>query len=187
MTHKTRDYLKKQFDAHHLSNYWDYFNKESREAIALNILPAKAEDFKLGQSKLGGQPDLPKNVDWFTDNQGKPLSFIAQINLAELVDFKTTDALPTKGILYFFYDTWSDAYGLDIKDKDGFKVFYYDGNVNELESKPFPKRRNLPPKPFSLRRIFSRRNANLIALKSFPLIFYSLFQIPFLVYLSLFD
>ena len=40
---------------------------------------------KIGQTKIGGKPDLPKDSKWPTWN-GKPLSFLAQIDLAEIKD-----------------------------------------------------------------------------------------------------
>ena len=102
-------------------------------------IPTDEKVFSIGQSKIGGQPDLPINIDWFNEDNGKPLSFIAQFNLAEITKFDNTKQLPTKGILYFFYSANQDAWGFDIKDKDKFKVFYLDDNTINLVRRDFPK------------------------------------------------
>ncbi|WP_301952209.1 DUF1963 domain-containing protein [Campylobacter sp. CCUG 57310] len=51
--------------------------------------------------------------------------------------------LPNSGILCLFYDCIDMPWGYDPKDKYGKKVFYFDGNLNELERKQTPsKHRN---------------------------------------------
>jgi uncharacterized protein YwqG len=46
--------------------------------------------------------------------------------------------LPTSGIFYFFYSAEQEAWGFDPKDKDKFKVFYFDGDMTEIERTDFP-------------------------------------------------
>jgi uncharacterized protein YwqG len=87
---------------------------------------------------MGGVPDLPKGVQWFKEKNGKSLSFIAQINLEESAPFDQKKQLPAKGLLYFFYSATQEAWGFDYKDKDKFKVFYYDGDPQQLERAVFP-------------------------------------------------
>jgi hypothetical protein len=87
-----------------------------------------------GRTRLGGVPDVPEGFRWPTRRRtrvrygdrieaGAPLSFVAQINLAELppVDGAETQ-LPTRGMLWFFYDARFLTY--DAEDADGFGVVY---------------------------------------------------------------
>lgn len=79
------------------------------------LLPTRGVDessLPLGQSKIGGVPDLPEDWDWPTfDN--KPLAFLAQVNLSEIPDNIEREALPKTGILYFF-----SVYGWQQDDGD---------------------------------------------------------------------
>lgn len=58
-----------------------------------------------GFSKTGGLPNLPAGMAWpFWRNI--PLSFVAQLDLAELKVAKTLPEFPAEGRLYFFYPQW---------------------------------------------------------------------------------
>lgn len=137
-TIKTENYYKERFDNHGLSNHWPFFKSYLRKEIQVLVNPATELAFKLGQSKIGGQPDLPKHAEWFKEDNGRPLSFIAQINLTELASVNEIKELPTSGVLYFFYSADQSAWGFDPKDKDKFKVFFYEGDVSNLERREFP-------------------------------------------------
>lgn len=56
-----------------------------------------------GFSKMGGQPELPKGQAWPSGDE-LPLSFLAQIDLAETRAAGGPDWLPADGRLYAFYD-----------------------------------------------------------------------------------
>lgn len=60
----------------------------------------------LGQTKIGGRPDLPQDLKWPKHPGGKSLAFVAQVNLAELRATVRLEDLPEAGMLYFF-----SAYG----------------------------------------------------------------------------
>lgn len=136
---RTEEDFKKSFDKNGLSNHWEFFKSHLKTEILILPKSANESDIKLGQSKIGGQPDLPKNIEWFKEGNGKRLSFIAQINLAEVTSFEKSKKLPSHGILYFFYSAEQEAWGFDIKDKDKFKVFFYEGDLTELKRQDFPK------------------------------------------------
>jgi len=138
-TIKTEEFFKKRFDKNELSKHWDFFKVHLKSEILTQPKTASENEIAVGQSKIGGQPDLPKNIEWFKEDDGKRLSFIAQINLAEVASFDKSKQLPPQGILYFFYSAEQEAWGFDIKDKDKFKVFFYDGNLSELKRQDFPK------------------------------------------------
>jgi uncharacterized protein YwqG len=103
-----------------------------------------------GQSKLGGVPDLPQGMAWpirpafdrppdspslltrrtlpdiaaFLDNP-QPLSFIAQVNLADAAAAADPAIdLPNSGMLWFFYDVIHSGWGFDPKDAPGFRVIH---------------------------------------------------------------
>ena len=94
-------------------------------AIKIQTDRVEESDIAVGSSKFGGRPDLPANFVWFEWND-LPLSFIAQINLAELPDVSGRRLLPDRGRLYFFYDSQQEAWGFDPKDLGGAKVLYVD-------------------------------------------------------------
>ena len=91
--------LKEKDLAHHLEKFIGLI----RNCISLLLLSADEGTIPLGESKIGGRPDLPKSISWATEEDGKPLSFIAQVNLAEVSSYDVDNLLPRKGILYFFY------------------------------------------------------------------------------------
>ncbi|HEX7844649.1 MAG TPA: YwqG family protein [Chitinophagaceae bacterium] len=138
-TVKTEEYCKERFTKNGLSKHWDFFKGHLKPEILTLPKSANESEMPLGQSKIGGQPDLPKNIEWFKEDNGKRLSFIAQINLSEVASFDKSKQLPSQGIIYFFYSAEQEAWGFDIKDKDKFKVFFYDGNLSEIKRQDFPK------------------------------------------------
>lgn len=129
--------LKDKFDNVGLSKHWDKFEPLLRNEIRIITSKSDTENKELGFSKIGGQPDLPKGVDWFKENNSKPLSFIAQINLKEIKSFDNDDLLPDNGILYFFYSAEQEAWGFDPNDSDKFMV-YYTPETENIDRREFP-------------------------------------------------
>jgi len=64
-------------------------------AISLSFKPTGER--KIGQSKLGGRPDLPKNFSFPKNKDGYDIPFLCQLNLGEFENEIAPD-----GILYFF-------------------------------------------------------------------------------------
>jgi len=114
---------------------------------AINISTKKSKSIKIGQSKLGGKPHLPKNFEWpFVkdinlegEEQNRPLSFLAQIDLEEAKKYDLDNLLPKSGFLYFFYDLDAMPWGYDPKEKGFAKVVFLDVPRNELCVTNFPK------------------------------------------------
>ncbi len=76
------------------------------------------------ESKVGGQPYLPKNMAWPAAPDGHGLFFLAQINFAELPPLPP---FPNKGIVQFFIND-DDLYGMDFEDgenPDTFRVLFH--------------------------------------------------------------
>ncbi len=94
-------------------------------------LEKKAGVLPLAASKLFGDPHVPEGFVWPTASDGDEqfdLSFIAQIDCAELSGLDREGVLPRFGMLYFFYD-------LDgLPRSGGGRVIYYDGYLDDLFS-----------------------------------------------------
>jgi hypothetical protein len=70
-----------------------------RPAILLRR-PYPPLDLPPRNSRLGGRPRLPDELDWPRADSGMPLHFLAQIDCAELPP--SGGALPESGVLFFF-------------------------------------------------------------------------------------
>lgn len=79
-------------------------------------------------SKIGGKPWLPKDFQWpvYKSDETHPLSFLCQINLAEVKQYDRDGLLPEKGMLYFFYECEAFCWGFDPEDTGCAQVFYYE-------------------------------------------------------------
>lgn len=118
---------------------------------------------RLGNTRFGGTPDLPKTIEWpirrVPDNareiverggqhhgswilqnisEEQPYSFVAQIDLAEAATFGDLAAqLPDSGRLLFFYD---DCVGAWRDESDSCCVVWDTAPVDELQRCEIPKR-----------------------------------------------
>lgn len=91
---------------------------------------------KLGQSKMGGLPDLPVGMKWPLSKKGVSLSFLCQLNLSES-DQTMEWHLPKKGMLYFFYDAKEQPWGFE-PEKGQWQVIYSAdaSSVQAMEDEP---------------------------------------------------
>ena len=97
-------------------------------------------------SKIGGIPDLPAGFQWpyfeGTDYEGvrksRPLSFVAQIDLSQAAGFDPEGLLPHTGMLYFFYELQTMAWG-NLEDDGCARVYYYDVSPDALRPTAPPK------------------------------------------------
>jgi uncharacterized protein YwqG len=76
--------------------------------------------------RLGGTPRLPASTAW-PDRKGRPLSFIAELDLTALRVVGGPDWLPASGLLHLFFDAEEEPWGFDPADHDGWKVLMTDG------------------------------------------------------------
>ena len=74
-----------------------------RYSIRMHTTLANDDDLELGATKIGGQPDLPPDMQW-PKWRGAPLNFLAQIRLADLAAYDPDGELPHEGMLSFFFD-----------------------------------------------------------------------------------
>lgn len=89
-----------------LERYKDYLQSSVKLS---NRIIFTEEDTKPWESKLGGCPYLEDTEDYPKDEDGRPMMFLAQINLTEMPPLPN---FPKKGILQFYIKD-SDLYGLD--------------------------------------------------------------------------
>lgn len=117
-----------------------------KSSIRINYVLNIDGECPVGSSKIGGKPDLPTDFEWFYFSgesyegivQNRPLSFLAQINCEEARKFDKDSLLPSKGMLYFFYELATMTWGFDPKDKGSAMVYYYAGGESELKRTEFP-------------------------------------------------
>lgn len=110
----------------------DILEKNKKSMIKISLSDDKPNLF---QSKFGGVPYLPKNVEAPKNKKNEQLTLLAQINIEELP--KNNIYPMEKGILQFWILN-DDVLGLDYDTHlgDGFKVVYYkeiDKSVTEEE------------------------------------------------------
>ena len=98
--------------------------KLTKPAIGLTF--QAGEPVAIGGSKFGGCPHVPKEFLWPTDQNGRPLSFLAQFQCKELAAFDQSGLLPKTGLLSFFYDLEEQPWGYDPESRGSAKVFWFD-------------------------------------------------------------
>lgn len=99
----------------------------------------------LGASRFGGNPDVPPDFVWPTyegeDHKNvvkeRPLSFLAQFACADLAPFDKEHLLPDHGLLSFFYESNSQPWGDDPKDKGCARVYWFE-DLSVLSTADFP-------------------------------------------------
>lgn len=128
------DELKMTVEGCGLLDQWSTIEAAARPAIALVPIALDMNNNAKAQSRLGGLPDVPAGFVWPVDEHG-PLKFVAQINLQNLPRFDGS-YLPERGLLSFFYN--DQVWGFDPKDRDGFKVYYFDGDTAALSPAAVP-------------------------------------------------
>lgn len=78
-----------------------YMAKIAQRAVWL--IPTRVDEAKLavGATKLGGHPDMDAKTEW-PRVKGTPLTFLAQLDLAEMSKHLPKNAAPSKGLLLVF-------------------------------------------------------------------------------------
>lgn len=103
----------------------------------IHVQPTKSLAHKVASSRLGGSPNLP--VGWtYPTFQNEPLVFIGQLNLEEIQAAGVANELPERGLLYFFYEAAEQSVYGELKNRDGWRVLYFDGDLSTLQPAPYP-------------------------------------------------
>ncbi|MGI4875690.1 MAG: YwqG family protein [Janthinobacterium lividum] len=130
--HQTADDIQHLFTARGLAAYWPAFQDKLQPCIRLRYSLVEDAAVAVGASKLGGLPDLPPGTAWPTFD-GLPLSFLGQLNLAELPDAEVRNLLPQQGMLSFFHSVTNDDY-----EKSPHAVVLSPVPASELACRPQP-------------------------------------------------
>ena len=101
----------------------------------IRLKPSRAET-TVFDSKLGGVPYLPKNMEYPTVREGiyagRPLRLLAQLNFSALPKIA---GYPTEGILQIFAGCIDDElYGVDFDnncDQNGFRIIYHENIITD--------------------------------------------------------
>lgn len=134
-----RTYLRKQLLERGLDRAVGDVLELARTGWRIRTQAAGDETLPTGVSRIGGVPDLPRDVEWPVWN-GLPLAFIAQIRLEERED--ADSPLPLRGVLSFFYDAEQRTWGFDPADRGSWRVFHFDDPTRLVRREP---PRELPP------------------------------------------
>ncbi len=122
-----------------LTDFADRIMTASKPAI--HISKVETQECVIGASRLGGLPDIPTDFQWVS-REDFPLSFLAQINCADLQGFASAKNLPSSGMLYFFYDVFDQPWGFDPNDRGSSAIIYYPSTKNLIPAS-FPEGTNL--------------------------------------------
>lgn len=88
------------------------------------------------RSHLGGEAKLAPDILW-PDWNGRPLSFLAVLDLSEIQHLESDLDLPTTGLLNFFYESEEQAaWGFDPAHEEGWRVILSDPET--AEGRPAP-------------------------------------------------
>jgi uncharacterized protein YwqG len=120
---------------HKLDPVADEIRNNAAECYAL-VVDERDDYSRLGNTRLGGEPDLPVGVDWpFVEDDGeRPFAnFVAQINFAELPRSIDDSSLPESGILYLFVRYMESASEPVVMDS-----IFYDGDMTALARRESP-------------------------------------------------
>ncbi len=122
---RTMGFIKKIFAGKSKTD-WD----EVRRSLESKIAGAKRSAIRLlkseesKSSKFGGLPFVEGRSFKWPESSGKPMAFIAQLDLAEIAQVHKYDWLGKKGVVLFFYDVIEMPWGFDPKDRGSWQVIF---------------------------------------------------------------
>src|SRR4029453_1888567 len=111
----------------------------AQHAVILELGPVEERgEVPIGASRLGGMPDLPPDMSWpwlpplaegsgvFKDHAARPwpLSFVAQIDFAEIQSAGGLQGYPSLGRLLLFCDPVDYPWGMSIEDQTCSSVMF---------------------------------------------------------------
>ena len=104
--------------------------------MSVRLKPSRAKNISVFESKMGGVPYFPKNMEYprvkSGELEGRPLFFLAQLNFEKLPEL---EGFPTEGILQFFAGCVDDdVYGMDVwgdTNQNGFRVIYHEKVITD--------------------------------------------------------
>jgi uncharacterized protein YwqG len=90
----------------------------------------------VGTTRAGGLPDVGPGFEW--PKARSPLSFLLQVDLAEVATLPAAAPLPTSGLLSFFYDMARQPWGLSRAEHHRWRVLYTaaDAPLRPVDTRP---------------------------------------------------
>lgn len=107
-----------------------------KPTIGIKTKSKADNEIGIGISKIGGNPDLPKDFKW-PKYENEYLTFCAQYNLSELNKYDLQNELPKRGMFYVFVFIDKDYPGF-ISKESSYKLIYIE-NTKNIERTEFPK------------------------------------------------
>lgn len=97
----------------------------------LLLVPGSDAEPKIGQTRLGGLPDVPPDWEW-----PEGLLFIGQINLADAAPYDYNNLLPSQGLLSFFlFDDFREESSPGLPHQ----IYHFEGDFAEFAEAPAPQ------------------------------------------------
>lgn len=93
------DDLREKISQHGLQDYEAALFAKAQVAVDLEL--GEKGQGTVGESRIGGVPDVPPNFEWPANEEDKKFAFLLQINLADVPDFEENPLL-RRGLLSFF-------------------------------------------------------------------------------------
>lgn len=115
----------------------DRIEQYLRRSLRMTTTPTELSSLPLGANRIGGCPDVPEDFEW-PRFENHPLSFIAQLNLAEISIWDIDLDLPKTGSLLFFYDCQQRTWGFAPRDQGSAFVLYSSCDPAQLKRVPLP-------------------------------------------------
>lgn len=113
-----------QLEASDLGQWADALCDAALPSIRL-VIDGQIDATAAGVSRLGGSPDLPPDAPWPAEDDGTPLSFIAQLDMRQMAAHDVQGILPRAGLLSFFYAAASQrAWGFNPADHGAWAVIH---------------------------------------------------------------
>jgi len=129
-----------------LNEFAEEIEAQILPSIRISYPPVNRASSAIGQSRIGGLPDLPAGVEWPTassyDHQHfdrvDSLLFLAQINLADVAAHDIEGLLPHSGLLLFFAANWVNVLS-DYGNSDGLWKVIYAPDLSTLQTASPPE------------------------------------------------
>ncbi|MCY9514330.1 YwqG family protein [Paenibacillus apiarius] len=104
--------LKRHLEERELTAAEHYLLSACKQGVRLDL--AQPDEYeRTGGSRVGGYPDLPELTAWPVTEDGTKMTFLAQLNLADIAPHDSAQLLPQQGMLYFFLGMDEPAYNIE--------------------------------------------------------------------------
>jgi hypothetical protein len=134
------------FRAARLAGIWSELVTYARPALGIEV----AKGPPAGRTKLGGLPHLPAGAGW-PRRGGKPLAFVAQIDLEEASHYIRDKTIPSSGLLSFFYEADELTPGYSPADSGAWRVVLLDGPIAATSPPPASDAPDYDPQQWTFR------------------------------------